>query len=230
MTPSTAETHLSRPEIVLNGDALNSSFDALEAAFSFGSFDPREDGFAEEFTQLLRMLLLSDAGQSLISVRGVRSDLDSQVASWLWTELMVDGLSLTKTLIVGATISWFDGDTDKDERSMVVAEQQFRMPMSGEVFGPSSDPRTQLATFVTTAVSKLSARLVADSAAWRASGLTSDPSAVNTTPMFLVYVAEDGTAHEQPFRDVPVSGSLIDPDTGDDMPIIGWRDAASGTD
>ena len=41
-------------------------------------------------------------------------------------------------------------------------------------------------------------------------------------PMYLVYVDEEGIAHYQPWQDLMESGTLIDPETGDDMTLEGW--------
>lgn len=41
--------------------------------------------------------------------------------------------------------------------------------------------------------------------------------------LILVYRGEDGTLHTQAAEDLVESGTLIDPDTGDDMDLIGWR-------
>lgn len=40
--------------------------------------------------------------------------------------------------------------------------------------------------------------------------------------MFIVYTDEQKRLYEQPLNDLPDSGTLIDPDTGDDMPIVGY--------
>lgn len=45
---------------------------------------------------------------------------------------------------------------------------------------------------------------------------------VNVTDMFLVYEDDNGEHHYQHWEDVVDVGSLIDPDTGEDMKIIGW--------
>jgi hypothetical protein len=37
----------------------------------------------------------------------------------------------------------------------------------------------------------------------------------------LIYKDESGQTHEQPLGDLVEVGTLIDPDTGDDMPVIG---------
>lgn len=44
----------------------------------------------------------------------------------------------------------------------------------------------------------------------------------DTGPMWLVYVAEDGTQHFQPWADIDTAGPLIDPHTGDDLQVVGW--------
>ena len=41
--------------------------------------------------------------------------------------------------------------------------------------------------------------------------------------MLIVYTDEQKRLYEQPLSDLPDSGTLIDPDTGDDMPIVGYR-------
>ena len=51
---------------------------------------------------------------------------------------------------------------------------------------------------------------------------------IYTTPLWLVYEDETGTKHYQPYADVTSAGTLIDPETGDDMPIVGWTDKAPG--
>ena len=40
--------------------------------------------------------------------------------------------------------------------------------------------------------------------------------------MFIVYTDSEKHLYEQPLSDLPDSGTLIDPDTGDDMEIIGY--------
>lgn len=45
---------------------------------------------------------------------------------------------------------------------------------------------------------------------------------MNTSDMWLVYVAANGDKHFQPWRDVTSAGTLIDPETGDDMEMVGW--------
>ena len=41
--------------------------------------------------------------------------------------------------------------------------------------------------------------------------------------MHIVYTDEQKRLYEQPLSDLPDSGTLIDPDTGNDMPIVGYR-------
>ena len=41
--------------------------------------------------------------------------------------------------------------------------------------------------------------------------------------MHIVYTDEQKRLYEQPLSDLPDSGTLIDPDTGDDMPIVGYK-------
>lgn len=48
------------------------------------------------------------------------------------------------------------------------------------------------------------------------------PSHVRTDPLFLVYVDETGQYHYQPWGDVTESGTLIDPESGEDMEMVGW--------
>lgn len=45
----------------------------------------------------------------------------------------------------------------------------------------------------------------------------------NTGPMSLIYRDEKGNLHAQPWGDIVQAGTLIDPDTGDDMEIVGWE-------
>lgn len=40
--------------------------------------------------------------------------------------------------------------------------------------------------------------------------------------MWLVYEDENGEHHTQPWQDVVESGTLIDPESGADMTIVGW--------
>lgn len=47
---------------------------------------------------------------------------------------------------------------------------------------------------------------------------------MKTTKMFLVYKDSDGEFHYQPWQDVAEVGTLIDPETGDDMELIGWSE------
>ena len=45
---------------------------------------------------------------------------------------------------------------------------------------------------------------------------------INTGPMRLVYQGENGEIYTQPWQDLTEAGTLIDPETGDDLEIIGW--------
>jgi hypothetical protein len=45
---------------------------------------------------------------------------------------------------------------------------------------------------------------------------------VNQGPMWLVYVSEDGENHYQPWTDLVEAGTLTDPETGEDMQMVGW--------
>ena len=42
--------------------------------------------------------------------------------------------------------------------------------------------------------------------------------------MVLVYKSENGEFHTQEWQDLVESGTLIDPETGDDMEIVGWME------
>lgn len=50
----------------------------------------------------------------------------------------------------------------------------------------------------------------------------------NIGPMFLIYIDSEGNHHYQPWQDVVVVGTLIDPETGDDMDILGWTESVPG--
>lgn len=41
--------------------------------------------------------------------------------------------------------------------------------------------------------------------------------------MHIVYTDEQKRLYEQPLSDLPDVGTLIDPDTGDDMTIVGYK-------
>lgn len=43
-----------------------------------------------------------------------------------------------------------------------------------------------------------------------------------TTEMYLVYRDEQGRFYCQQWEDISVAGTLIDPDSGDDMELVGW--------
>ena len=45
---------------------------------------------------------------------------------------------------------------------------------------------------------------------------------MNTTEMYLVYIDNEGNKHYQHWQDIEDVGTLIDPDTGNDMRMIGW--------
>ncbi len=47
---------------------------------------------------------------------------------------------------------------------------------------------------------------------------------INTDNLFLVYVSEEGETFTQSIFDLNEAGTLIDPETGDDMVIVGWTD------
>lgn len=41
--------------------------------------------------------------------------------------------------------------------------------------------------------------------------------------MHIVYTDDKGCLYDQPLSDLPDMGTLIDPDTGDDMEIVGYK-------
>ena len=43
-----------------------------------------------------------------------------------------------------------------------------------------------------------------------------------TDDLYLVYLDEDNNRHLQHYLDLPEAGTLIDPDTGEDMVLVGW--------
>jgi len=45
---------------------------------------------------------------------------------------------------------------------------------------------------------------------------------VETGNMWLVYADCNGDHHYQPRQDVAEVGTLIDPESGDDMEMVGW--------
>lgn len=49
---------------------------------------------------------------------------------------------------------------------------------------------------------------------------------VETSGMWLVYKDLDGETHHQPWQDLTSVGTLIDPESGDDMEIVGWTTTA----
>ncbi len=49
------------------------------------------------------------------------------------------------------------------------------------------------------------------------------------TDIILQYRSEDGTVFEQPLADIQEAGTLIDPDSGNDLELTGWK-FANGQD
>jgi hypothetical protein len=49
-----------------------------------------------------------------------------------------------------------------------------------------------------------------------------DMPIINSSNMFLVYVSQDGDYYYQSWQELTQSGTLIDPETGDDMELVGW--------
>ncbi|SEC65354.1 Uncharacterised protein (plasmid) [Tsukamurella tyrosinosolvens] len=45
---------------------------------------------------------------------------------------------------------------------------------------------------------------------------------IHTGPMWLVYRSDTGKYFAQLWGEVPTAGGLIDPDTGDDLEVVGW--------
>lgn len=45
---------------------------------------------------------------------------------------------------------------------------------------------------------------------------------VKTNAMYLVYADSNGEHYYQYWTDVAIIGGLIDPETGEDMKLIGW--------
>lgn len=45
---------------------------------------------------------------------------------------------------------------------------------------------------------------------------------IHNSPMWLVYEDEQGNKHYQMWQDLTDVGTLIDPESGEDMPLIGW--------
>ena len=43
-----------------------------------------------------------------------------------------------------------------------------------------------------------------------------------TGAMWLIYHDRHGRPHYQHWRDLPEAGTLIDPDDGEDMELVGW--------
>lgn len=44
----------------------------------------------------------------------------------------------------------------------------------------------------------------------------------NTSPMWIVYESSEGELFYQSYEDLVESGTLIDPETDEDMTIVGW--------
>lgn len=44
----------------------------------------------------------------------------------------------------------------------------------------------------------------------------------NTEDMWLVYRTQSGDSYYQPWQDLQESGTLVDPDTDEDMELVGW--------
>lgn len=51
---------------------------------------------------------------------------------------------------------------------------------------------------------------------------------MQTSDMFLVYRDHDNKVHWQHWSDLVQSGTLVDPDTGDDLEVIGWTTQEGG--
>jgi len=49
---------------------------------------------------------------------------------------------------------------------------------------------------------------------------------ISSGNMWLVYVADNGENHFQPWQDLMSAGTLIDPESGDDMEMVGWTTTA----
>lgn len=50
-----------------------------------------------------------------------------------------------------------------------------------------------------------------------------DAPIIENSRAVLVYIDDTGAEHEQPLGDLPESGTLVDPDSGSDMTLIGVR-------
>jgi hypothetical protein len=53
----------------------------------------------------------------------------------------------------------------------------------------------------------------------------SEPNIINFKPiegLTLVYKGESGDLHYQPATDLPEAGTLVDPDTDEDMELVGF--------
>ena len=49
---------------------------------------------------------------------------------------------------------------------------------------------------------------------------------ITNTDMWLVYVDVEGQKHFQHWSDLTEAGTLIDPENGEDMDVIGWTTEA----
>lgn len=45
---------------------------------------------------------------------------------------------------------------------------------------------------------------------------------IESRDMWLVYTDQNGANHYQPWGDIVAAGTLIDPESGDDMEMVGW--------
>ena len=53
--------------------------------------------------------------------------------------------------------------------------------------------------------------------------MTTKTSRQTPEKVILIYTAEDGTEYEQPLADITSAGTLVDPESGDDLELTGWR-------
>ncbi|BBY54004.1 hypothetical protein H7J07_05220 [Mycobacterium koreense] len=47
---------------------------------------------------------------------------------------------------------------------------------------------------------------------------------MKTSNMWLIYEDSTGEKHYQPWQDVDTAGGLVDPDTDEDMELVGWTE------
>lgn len=57
--------------------------------------------------------------------------------------------------------------------------------------------------------------------------MSNEKSNINVSDMFLIYEGDNGEHYYQHWMDVVNDGTLIDPETGEDMKIIGWTSTVS---